>query len=153
AKGRRPIWGQRIMRKQIHPAVEKLRIQKANRMAHLPPFLFKSASASRNRYQSPAGIITAFVGAVDPGYLHASCHSGQARGAKRGRKTPSTARIRTSCCTYDKQFKYKYLEADIYALAGRGCTFLHLWGDIAIHSQVIWNVWRGRRGSNPRPLP
>jgi integrase len=28
AKGRRPIWGQRIMRKQIHPAVEKLRIQK-----------------------------------------------------------------------------------------------------------------------------
>jgi integrase len=28
AKGRRPIWGQSIMRKQIHPAVEKLRIQK-----------------------------------------------------------------------------------------------------------------------------
>jgi integrase len=28
AKGRRPIWGQSIMRKQIHPAVEKLGIEK-----------------------------------------------------------------------------------------------------------------------------
>src|ERR1035438_8486524 len=28
AKGKRPIWGQSIMRKQIHPAVEKLAINK-----------------------------------------------------------------------------------------------------------------------------
>jgi site-specific recombinase XerD len=28
AKGKRPIWGQSIMRKQIHPAIEKLGIKK-----------------------------------------------------------------------------------------------------------------------------
>ena len=28
AKGKRPIWGQSIMRKQIHPAIEKLKIKK-----------------------------------------------------------------------------------------------------------------------------
>ena len=63
--------------------------QEANRMAHLPPFLFNSAPTCRNRYQSAAGFVAALIGAIDPGYLHASSHASEASGAKRSHKTPS----------------------------------------------------------------
>ena len=45
-----------------------------NQMAQLSTFLFNSALTSRNRYQSPAGFVAAFIGAPHPRHLHASSH-------------------------------------------------------------------------------
>ena len=96
AKGKRPIWGQTIMRKQIHPAIEKLDINK--RIG----FLFDSAPESWNRYQSTARSVAAFIGAAHSRYLYPSRHSCEARGAKRRCETSPVPRIHRRRCAYGK---------------------------------------------------
>ena len=49
AKGKRPIWGQSIMRKQIHPAIEKLGIKKRIGLAQPSAFLFHFAPTAWHR--------------------------------------------------------------------------------------------------------
>ena len=117
-------------------------------MAHLPPFLFHTAPTSWNRHQSAAGFVAAFIGAIDPGYLHTSGHAGQTRGSKRRGKTPSIGRIGTSCCTYDKQFIYKRLEADIHAIAGGVAPFCTYEG-IAIRPINLLECMAGTTGLEP----
>jgi hypothetical protein len=117
-------------------------------MAHLPAFLFNPAQTSWHRYQSAAGSPTAFIGAADPGYIHASCYSCQARGAKRSRKTPSTARIGTACCNYGKQFKYKHLKAETYAFAEGVAPFCTYEG-IATQPKTHLECMAGTTGLEP----
>src|SRR6266568_3833615 len=117
-------------------------------MAHLPAFLLNSAPTPWHGYKGAAGSLETFIGAADPGYLHASRHAGQARSSKRGRKTPSTGRIRTSCCTYDKQFTYKHLGAIIHALAGGVAPFCTYEG-IAIRPVSHLECMAGTTGLEP----
>ena len=117
-------------------------------MAHLSAFLLNSAPTSRNRYQSAAGFVAAFIGAVDPRYLHTSRHAGEAGGAKRGGTTPSTGPISTFCCTYDKRFIYKYLRATIHALA-RGVAPFCTYEGVAIRPVTLVECMAGTTGLEP----
>ena len=123
AKGKRPILGQSIMRKQIHPAVEKLGIEKrigwhtfrhsySTLLRHLGTDI--KAQQDLLRHSSARLTLDTYTQAVTPAKREAQ---------KRRRKTPSTARIGTACCTYGKQFKYKHLKAESYALAGGVAPF------------------------------
>ena len=147
-------------------------------MAQLSAFLLNSAPTSRNRYQSAAGSLAAFIGAADARYVHSGCHAGQARGAKRGGAPSLTHGIRNHGCTYGKRHKYKCIDAKVHALAGGVAPFCTYEGDchtLSSHlecmagttglepatSAVTGFFWRckARSGtviepiSNPRPLP
>jgi hypothetical protein len=117
-------------------------------MAHVSAFVFDSAPTSWNRYQSAAGFVAAFIGATDLGYVHAGRHSGQARGAKRCRATPSIGRIGASCCTYSKQFTNKHSEAKIHALAVGVAPFC-TYADQAIRPLSLLGSMAGTTGLEP----
>ena len=84
AKGKHPIWGQSIMRKQIHPAIEKLGIKKRigwHSFRHSYSTLLRQLGTDIKVQQDLLRHSSARL-------LHTSCHAGQRRGAKRSRATP-----------------------------------------------------------------
>jgi Phage integrase family len=95
AKGKRPIWGQSIMRKQIHPAIENLGIKKRigwHTFRHSYSTLLRQLGTDIKVQQD---LLRHSSARLTLDTLHTSRHAGEARGAKRGGTTPSTGLIST----------------------------------------------------------
>jgi site-specific recombinase XerD len=91
AGSKRPIWGQSIMRKQIHPAMEKLGIKK-----RIGWHTFRHSYSTLLRHLGTDIKVQQDLLRHSSARLTLDTYAGQARGAKRSRAAHSIARIRTS---------------------------------------------------------
>ena len=69
-RGRRPIWGQAILRKYIRPVAHRVGIQKRVGW-HTFRHTYSTLLRSRHRVQSDAGAVTAFLVTIHIGRLYA----------------------------------------------------------------------------------
>ena len=120
----------------------KTRDFQANRLAYFSSHLFDAASIYRRGTEDHAGAAAAFDDSCDSRHLHAGCHNGKAKRAGGSRRalvprknagnvsSAWTGSISCTCfvpfCAHAKTERFR---------------------------QVLENEWRGRRDSNPRPLP
>ena len=74
-RGRKPYWGQAILRKYVRPVAEKVGIQKC--LAHVPSHIFDFVENRGYRVQSHAGTVATFNAAIHVRCLHAGNHAGQ----------------------------------------------------------------------------
>jgi integrase len=111
AKGKRPIWGQSIMRKQIHPAIERLGIKKRigwHTFRHSYSTLLRQLGTDIKvqqdllRHSSARLTLDTYTQAVTPA---------KKRCSKRGRASPLTGSIKSRRWTCQKELKFKYLGA------------------------------------------
>jgi Phage integrase family len=99
------------MRKQIHPAIERLGINKRigwHTFRHSYSTLLRQLGTDIKVQQD---LLRHSSARPDPGYLHTSCNAGQERGSKRGRASPLIGSIKIRRCTYQKELNCKYLGA------------------------------------------
>jgi len=83
-RGRKPYWGQAILRKYIRPVALHLGIQKRFGW-HTFSHTYSTLLRSGNRVQSDARITAAFKFAIHVGRLHSGGHSSEACSASGGR--------------------------------------------------------------------
>ena len=76
-RGRRPYWGQAILRKYIRPVAQRVGIQKRFGWHIFPAHVLDSAAKCGDGVQGYAGVVAAFVLPVDVGCLHAGSHAGE----------------------------------------------------------------------------
>jgi len=76
-RGRKPLWGQAILRKYVRPAAERIGIQKRIGW-HTFRHILHSLAKCRRRIQSHAGTDETFLPAFDTQRLHASSNPSQA---------------------------------------------------------------------------
>ena len=91
--GKRPLWGQSSMRKNIRPVVKRLGIDKRIGW-HTFRHSYSTLLRSLGRHKSSAGSAPAFFGAADAGLLHASVTP-----ARRSHSTPDCERAKHLSCT------------------------------------------------------
>jgi integrase len=131
-QGKRPLWGQSLMRKNIRPVAKRLGIDK-NRLAHIPALVFNPASFPGHRHKSSAGSAQAFVSAADVGHVHAICHASKACGPRRSHSTPDCERAEHLSCTCRNTLNSWGLPAKPGSLAGGVAPFC-TYGENAIDS-------------------
>jgi hypothetical protein len=76
-RGRRPFWGQAILRKYVRPVAQWLGIQKCIGWHTFSSRIFDAAEKRGYRVQSYAGTVAAFNSAIHVGCLHPGNHAGQ----------------------------------------------------------------------------
>ena len=81
SRGKRPMWGQTIVRKGIRPATQKLGINKKIGW-HTFRHSYSTLLRSLGGYQSAAGFTAPFIGQTHTRYVHASGHASKTRSAK-----------------------------------------------------------------------
>jgi integrase len=86
-QGKRPVWGQSLMRKQIHPVAKKLGINKRigwHTFRHTYSSILRSLGTDIKVQQD---LLRHSSARLNAGHIHAICHAGQARGPRRCHST------------------------------------------------------------------
>ena len=149
-RGRKPYWGQAILRKFILPKPRNS-VSKALRLAHIPAYVFHAPTERGNRIQGDAGIVATLFTAIDVEVytqpITPSKHAAQDAVTHLFWR-PRVFELRHKSAT-------SVLRKSTSKRAQKGHKSMPFAPSVVpAHSkQLFWNVWRGRRGSNPRPLP
>jgi hypothetical protein len=75
-RGRRPYWGQSILRRYVRPVGQRVGIQKCIGW-HTSPYVFNAAEKRGYGIQGDARAVAPFISAVHVGCLHSSDHPSQ----------------------------------------------------------------------------
>ena len=83
-RGRRPYWGQAILRKYLRPVAQRARNPEMHRLAHVSSHVFDAFEKCGYGIQSHAGTLAAFDSAINLGCVYPGNHASQTRSSGSG---------------------------------------------------------------------
>ena len=130
----------------------RIRHRKTVRVAHVSAHVFDAPSERGNGIQGDAGTVATFFIAIDVGRLHSGDHSIKTCRSECS-NVPCIVSTRNSVGSIVSR---KVAGGNQRQKGHQNDTNLCPFAPPAVSAnsrELFWNEWRGRRDSNPRPLP